>query len=182
MPHLYVHLSPGCGPGFLISSLKGSSKLSASPLPFPLLPLLPFNAKDREDCEGQVSRKRGGEMASMNSLHQEQKQSKKKKNLSIKMSFSIPSCRAPPQALLGGITELRERKFNVTTNFSIYCQMSLLNDFSSDCPNISVFHYRSLDTCHIFPKALVDFPNGFIPLYLFILIVPNLLSKLILSG
>lgn len=98
------------------------------------------------------------------------------------MSFLIPSCRAPPQALLGGTTKLRERKLNVITNFSIYCQMSLLNIFSSDCPNISVFHYRSLDTCHIFSKALVDFPNGFIPLYLFILIVPNLLSKLILSG
>ena len=77
MLRLHVHLSPGCGPGFPISSLSHDSKLPASPPTSPLL-LHPLNAKDTENGEGQVSRKRRAEMESMNDLYQEQNQNQKK--------------------------------------------------------------------------------------------------------
>lgn len=60
--------------------------------------------------------------------------------------------------------------------------MSLWNDFSFDCPNISVFHYGPLDICDAFNRTLVDFHNSFTPFFVFILIVPKLLNKLILSN
>lgn len=70
----------------------------------------------------------------------------------------------------------------MTTNFSTDYRMSLLNGFSSDYPNICVFHHGSLDTCDIFTRTLGDFSNGFILWYLFIPVVSNLLNKFILSG
>lgn len=59
--------------------------------------------------------------------------------------------------------------------------MSLLNAFSLDRPYIFTLHYRSSDTRGIFNRILVDSHNGFMLLYLFIPVVPNLFNKLILS-
>lgn len=61
MLYLPVHLSSACGPGFFFFLI------SASPLPSPV----PLNEKDGEDRERQGSRKRGGEMESMNDVYQE---------------------------------------------------------------------------------------------------------------
>lgn len=95
---------------------------------------------------------------------------------------AIPPRPPPPPTPVSETMELiKRREFNLTTNFSTYYQMSLLNDVSLDCPNIFIFHCRSLDTCDIFNRTLADLCNGFMPLYLFIPIVPSLLNKLILS-
>ena len=54
--------------------------------------------------------------------------------------------------------------------------------FSLDCLNISVVHYRSLNPHDIFNRTLVDFQDGFMPFYLPLPVVPNLLNTLIFEG